>query len=254
MRSGSTESGRSMLTLEPVTLDLPVERSRRFATSGSRFAGVPTAIWSRRSKSFLRRKRSAKHTGLSGQRRKLIRQDVHLVELDLLVKGIGYPCGRACLRAISSRWFPQACGRGATTTAGRCGSRCRDPAPVLAPDPDVILDLPALFTTGYDRGRYARSLDYSAPLDLPLAPADRTWAKDLARPDQGLRDVDAGFATDDRVQCRLSESDRDDDPSPPPTRHERVPRDLRPTLEQPRMSLERAVGQVLSDSHRLGPR
>ena len=57
----------------------------------------------------------------------------------------------------------------------------RIPIPLRAPDPDVILDLPSLFAFGYDRGRYARALDYSAPLDLPLASADRTWAEDLAR-------------------------------------------------------------------------
>jgi hypothetical protein len=56
----------------------------------------------------------------------------------------------------------------------------RIPIPLLAPDPDVILDLQAVFATGYERGRYARALDYAAPLDLPLPPADRAWAEELA--------------------------------------------------------------------------
>jgi hypothetical protein len=56
----------------------------------------------------------------------------------------------------------------------------RIPIPLRAPDNEVSLDLPALFVVGYERGRYARALDYSAPLELPLAPADRAWAEEVA--------------------------------------------------------------------------
>jgi hypothetical protein len=37
------------------------------------------------------------------------------------------------------------------------------PIPLLAPDPDAWVDLAAVFRTTYERGRYARSLDYQAP-------------------------------------------------------------------------------------------
>jgi hypothetical protein len=55
------------------------------------------------------------------------------------------------------------------------------PVPLRAPDPDVILDLLSVLAAGYERGRYARALDNSAPVDLPLAPADRAWAEEVAK-------------------------------------------------------------------------
>ena len=53
------------------------------------------------------------------------------------------------------------------------------PAPVADPrgDPDVDLDLAAVFATAFERGRYARSIDYAAPLAIALAQADRAWAE-----------------------------------------------------------------------------
>ena len=57
----------------------------------------------------------------------------------------------------------------------------RIPIPLRKPDPDVLLNLPALFALAYERGRYARALDYSAELDLPLDSGDRAWAEERAR-------------------------------------------------------------------------
>jgi hypothetical protein len=54
------------------------------------------------------------------------------------------------------------------------------PIPLLAPDPDVPLDLAAIFATVYQRGQYERSIDYTA-LNLPISATDRGWAEDLAR-------------------------------------------------------------------------
>jgi hypothetical protein len=48
-----------------------------------------------------------------------------------------------------------------------------------------MLDLQAVFATGYDRGRYARVLDYTAPLDLPLPQADRAWSEQTAKRPRG---------------------------------------------------------------------
>ena len=42
----------------------------------------------------------------------------------------------------------------------------RIPIPLLALDPDVVLDLGAVFATAYERGRYVRLIDYAAPLTL----------------------------------------------------------------------------------------
>ena len=54
------------------------------------------------------------------------------------------------------------------------------PIPLKAPDPDIPLDLAAIFATVYDRARCERSIDYAAPLDLPLSPEDRAWAEAMA--------------------------------------------------------------------------
>ncbi|HMF35759.1 MAG TPA: DUF4058 family protein, partial [Isosphaeraceae bacterium] len=118
-----------------------------------------------------------------GKRRALIRQNVHLVELDLLVRGQRLPLGQ---ELPAGDFF-------AFVSRTDCRSKCevyawsvRDCLPTIriplrSPDPDVVLELPAIFAFGYDRGRYARALDYAAPLDLPLAAGDRAWAEEHAR-------------------------------------------------------------------------
>ena len=54
------------------------------------------------------------------------------------------------------------------------------PIPLRAPDPDVLLNLADAFTLAYQRGRYARLIDYARPLDLPLRPEDKGWAEQLS--------------------------------------------------------------------------
>ncbi len=53
--------------------------------------------------------------------------------------------------------------------------------PLLAPDPGVWVDLAAVFTTTFDRGRYAPSIDYTQ-LPTAIAEADREWALRTAQP------------------------------------------------------------------------
>jgi len=49
------------------------------------------------------------------------------------------------------------------------------PVPLRKGDPDVPLDLQAVFTTVYDRARYNLSVDYTGRLAPPLNASDRTW-------------------------------------------------------------------------------
>jgi len=44
-----------------------------------------------------------------------------------------------------------------------------------APDPDVHIDLAAVFTTAYDRGRFSRRINYEAGVTGPLKDAHREW-------------------------------------------------------------------------------
>lgn len=58
--------------------------------------------------------------------------------------------------------------------------------PLLDPDPDIVLDLQAVFNRCYENGAYADLIDYSADPEVPLAPDDMAWATELLR-QKGLR-------------------------------------------------------------------
>lgn len=61
--------------------------------------------------------------------------------------------------------------------------------PLLAPDPDTVLDLQAMLDRCYENGAYADVIDYGAQPEAPLAPDDAAWADDLLRR-KGLRAAD----------------------------------------------------------------
>ena len=113
----------------------------------------------------------------------LIAQPVHLVELDLLVGGHRLPMGgplppgdyfalvsRADRRPESDVY--------AWTVRQPLPSI---PIPLAAADPDALLDVAGVFTLAFERGRYARSIDYDAPLTISLDPQDRAWATEQAK-------------------------------------------------------------------------
>jgi hypothetical protein len=54
------------------------------------------------------------------------------------------------------------------------------PIPLLRPDPPVELDIGSALQTTYERARYDLQIDYQAPCDPPLAPADAEWAVQIA--------------------------------------------------------------------------
>ena len=117
------------------------------------------------------------------KRRKMLRQKVHLVEFDFLLGGQRLPMGRALPRGDYYALVARAERR---PDCDVYAWTIRDPLPpipipLLAPDPDVVLDLGAVFATSYERGRYARLIDYSAPLTLVRKPEDRAWAEGMAR-------------------------------------------------------------------------
>ena len=49
--------------------------------------------------------------------------------------------------------------------------------PLLPPDPDLPLDLQAVFSAAYEPAFYDRRLRYDQPLTTPLSPVDETWVK-----------------------------------------------------------------------------
>jgi hypothetical protein len=117
------------------------------------------------------------------KRRKTIRQKVHLVEFDFLLGGQRLPMGRALPRGEYYALIARAerrpdCDVYAWTIRDPLPSI---PIPLLAPDPDVVLDVAAVFATAYERGRYPRLIDYTAPLTMVRKPEDRAWAEGIAR-------------------------------------------------------------------------
>lgn len=62
----------------------------------------------------------------------------------------------------------------------------RIPVPLAEGDPDVVLDLQAVFNRCYDEGAYARRIDYRREPPIPLEGEDEEWADKLLR-EKGLR-------------------------------------------------------------------
>ncbi len=111
------------------------------------------------------------------KREEILESQTHLVELDLLRGGQRMPTATPlpsadyCAIVSRSQRRPRADAYVWTI---------RDPLPAIPiplnkGDPDVMLDLQAVFTTVYDRARYGLSLDYAASLDPPLRQADGAW-------------------------------------------------------------------------------
>ena len=55
------------------------------------------------------------------------------------------------------------------------------PIPLLPPDPDVWIDLGAVFRTTYERGRCSRSIDYLAEPPIALDGVRLAWVTEQAR-------------------------------------------------------------------------
>ncbi len=117
------------------------------------------------------------------KRRATIRQKVHLVELDLLLKCNRLPMDRTLppgdYFALVSRWEER-------PQADVYAWTIRDPFPSIPiplsrPDPDILLDLAPVFATAYERCRYASRIDYSIPPSTVKKPADRAWAERTAK-------------------------------------------------------------------------
>jgi Protein of unknown function (DUF4058) len=117
------------------------------------------------------------------KRLELIHQQVHLVELDFLIDGARLPMEDELPEGHYYAFVSRAERRFLSDTYVWT---IRDPLPAIpiplrAPDGDVLLDLAAVFARVYQGARYERSIDYAAPLALPLNKDDRAWAESLAR-------------------------------------------------------------------------
>lgn len=181
---GRSQGAVGVLTLEPVVLDLPqieLEEVRdvwiEILRRPDRDLVTAIEILSPSNKE------GSGHRDYLGKRHELTHRSVHLVELDLLIRGRRLPMEQPLppgdFYAIVSRFE-----RRPKAEVFAWTIRQRPPVlpiPLLAPDPDVLLDLPGLLANAHERGRYARSLNYATPLDLPLPADERAWAEAQTR-------------------------------------------------------------------------
>ncbi|MBC8117526.1 MAG: DUF4058 family protein [Candidatus Saccharimonas sp.] len=111
------------------------------------------------------------------KRSAILRQQVHLVELDLLRAGHRLPLKRPLPPgdhfAFVSRWEQR-------PNCDVYAWSMRSPLPTIRiplklSDPDLVFNIATVFDEAYTRGRYSRSLSYSQPPRVPVDAPDREW-------------------------------------------------------------------------------
>lgn len=127
------------------------------------------------------------------KQQQLLDSPVHLVEIDLLSGGlpsVGIPEESLAslpphrylvsVRRGPDRWRFEAYPITLQRRLPRVG------VPLLEPDPDVVLDLPALLTRCYDNGRYGDLIDYRRDPPVSLSREEAAWVDGLLK-GRGLR-------------------------------------------------------------------
>ncbi len=117
------------------------------------------------------------------KRKAILSQDVHLIELDLLLGGRRLPLGK---RLPPGDYFAFVAHSQRRFNCDVYAWTLRQPLPLLpiplkASDPDLPINLAEVFAQAYDRGRYERCLRYAEPPTAPLVDADRKWAIEVAQ-------------------------------------------------------------------------
>lgn len=175
-RSGSNKlSGGASALLEAV-IDPPQSQSLvkleapfRFANVEVREAGTDTLVTAIEILSPVNRRTGREREKYLRRRRELLRSEAHVMEIDLLRSGECSPLeipppsasyyvtlARANQRPTIDVWAIQLDARLPVL-----------PVPLLAPDPDVPLDLGAVVRSVYERGAYGTRLDYRQPVPPP---------------------------------------------------------------------------------------
>jgi hypothetical protein len=117
------------------------------------------------------------------KRRAILKQKVHLVELDLLLGGTRPPLSAPLPDGDYYLYVSRVEKRPDCDVSSW---RLRDPLPTMAiplkaPDKDIHVDLAKVFRTTYERGRYAPSLGYGKKPVALLSKEDAKWAAALSK-------------------------------------------------------------------------
>ena len=174
-------------TLEPVTIPLVIEEEEtheRYIEILHRPERTLVAVLELLSPA---NKEEPGRSDYLAKRNALLRHRVHLIEVDLLIGGHRLPLERALppgdyYALVSPGDRRPDCDVYSWTVRQRLPAI---PIPLLPPDPDVWLDLAAVFATTYERGRYARSLAYASPPPVSLDDGAQHWVMERARGGNG---------------------------------------------------------------------
>jgi hypothetical protein len=128
-------------------------------------------------------------TSFMAKRHEILNSEVHWVEIDLLRGGVpsvtNPPLRPSDYRILVSRADQR-------TRTRYLPVSVRQPLPVIriplrGKDPELPLDLGAVFRTLYDRAAYDASVDYRKEPDPPLQGDDAKWAKEFLRARRATR-------------------------------------------------------------------
>ncbi len=177
--SGARASG-AVATLEPVTMRLEIIDGPRelFIEILRRPELSLVAVLELLSPA---NKENPGRTEYLSKRSAVLRQNVHLVELDLLRGGQRVPSPKPLPAADYYYLVAHAEGRPdcQVYSWNLPDGLPRIPVPLRPPHADVIVDLAKVFTTAYDRGRFGRSLRYDRPCPAPLNDDQRRWVESV---------------------------------------------------------------------------
>ncbi len=114
------------------------------------------------------------------KRQALLLGAANLVEIDLLRGGTRMPMldplPNTPYYLLVGRWYKEALCH--VWPASYLSPLPPIPIPLDRPDPDARLDLQPMVAAIHERSRYGLDIDYTKPLDPPLAEADRTWLQE----------------------------------------------------------------------------
>jgi hypothetical protein len=165
----------------PATLTLPPPRKVRIPTVEVREVKGNILVTCIEILSYANKRQSG-FAQYTQKRDRLIRTGIHLVEIDLIRRGI---------RPLSDAQIPESHYRITVTRANDrvdvWAIQMQDrlptiPIPLLAPDPDVPLDLSHAIHLVYEEADYDLTIDYNRqPPPPPLADADQRWLKTVIK-------------------------------------------------------------------------
>jgi hypothetical protein len=117
------------------------------------------------------------------KRNAVIQQGVHLVELDLLLKGRPAPLAKPLPQGDYHYLVTRSASQGnCEVFAWNLSDGLPTlPVPLLAPDGDIHCELGKVFSIAFERGRYRQVIDYRKPPRVPLSEARKKWVRQQVR-------------------------------------------------------------------------